>query len=338
MTLDQLRERAKQVAEGQPVETEPEATAEEALAVVVDQAEVDTWHGWLTGYNRYWGELLPDGISDAAFTMSALGAVHNSEDLQKIAHRNPISLITSLAMCAHFGLMPDGVQAAIVPFLGQASFIPMYQGYIDLMYGSGVVETVVFDHIRRGDTYKYDGGRRPPKDFSHKKNLLAVGEDREELIAYAYAWMGEKKRSQVVFLTREEAENIMRDHSKSWQNAENNRSNHEADFAANPKKGKYNSPWHTHFLAMWLKSVVKQLAKRVPTNPMLRQLIRADFADSTTVERIDVPVEVSRFLTGKVERGEKPRGGHEYVYDENRDPFCAHPGCGQRDDDDIHLI
>jgi recombination protein RecT len=248
---------------------------------VVDRAQHDTWLRWLTERRTYFAAALPRHIDEGQFIQSALTALYKTDALKQC---EPASLMMALMQCAKFGLDPDGVHAAIVPYRKTATFIPMYMGYIELMYRSGMVESVMFDHIRDIDRWRYNQAQRPPDDFEHEPNLLNRHEG-QPILAYAFAWLKGGARSQIMFLNRQEAEQIRDERSRAYQLAEKKRQAEPERFAANPGWGIYNSPWHTDFDAMWLKSPVRRLAKRVPTSPEIRELLTVD-AQLDLMERV----------------------------------------------------
>lgn len=347
MSLQDLKDKAARAAVGEEApetgkaevatipETGPEAAAEPKK---VDHADSDETLLWLSSYSGFWRELLPDGINETQFNLAVWAALNNSERLAKTATGNPTSLIYSLAMCAHFGLLPDGVQAALVPVKQKVEFWPMYQGYIALMYRTGMIRSIVFDHIREGDEWSLDKGKPSPDDFSHKPDML--NEDGKELIAYTFAWMPNGHRSEVVWMNAKMALEVAVKYSRAYQNAEKERRDDATDFEKNPWRDKYSSPWHTNFLAMWLKTVVRLLAKRMDLTADVAQLVAADAADSPHGQQIVTPAEVTRVMTrttlqAAVLAGDKT-GPHAYVYDERTDPFCLE--CKGYQENGLHPV
>ncbi|MFB4273076.1 recombinase RecT [Nonomuraea sp. GTA35] len=279
-----LAARVAQRAGGQEVAPQQE-TGPAPVAEVVDLAQRDTWLRWLNERRTYFADALPRHIDESQFIQAALTAMYKTEKLQECT---PESLMMALMQCARFGLDPDGVHAAVVPYGKTATFVPMYMGYIELMYRSGMVESVVFDHIHDTDKWRYNQAQRPPDDFEHEVDLINR-HDGNKILAYAFCWMKTGGRSQIMFLNRREAEEIRDTRSKAYQLAERNRRQNPGEFAKNPHWGKYNSTWHTDFDAMWLKSPVRRLNKRVPTSPEIRELLKID-DQLDVMERLAVPL------------------------------------------------
>lgn len=176
-----------------------------------------------------------------------------------LAGCNRQSLFAALLECAQTGLLPCTEQAAIVPFGGVATFIPQYQGYIEVFHRTGNVARVELDLKYEADRWEYVKGDNPR--FQHWPNLET--EDRGRAThAYAFLRYKDGTRSDIVILSRTEAERVRDKYSKGYRKAENN--------------GKKDSPWHTEFDSQWIKTCIRRLAKYVPKSPELRMLLTKD--------------------------------------------------------------
>ncbi|MGC9540222.1 recombinase RecT [Streptomyces sp. UG1] len=235
-----------------------EATGEAPTpAPSTDLAAQDPTLKWLERRRTYIAHALPKHIDEGHFIEAALTS------MGKLRNCHTDTIQTALMACARFGLAPDGVRAAIVPFGKTATFVPMYQGLIDVMHRSGKVESVRVDFIRERDVWDYTPTAPSPGDFYHKPCVELPREERGEIIlAYAYAWMAGGGRSQVVLLNKQDAIEIRDLYSKAYAKAE--------------REKKFDSAWHTHFDQQWGKSCVRRLAKLVPTSPEVVDLLRAD--------------------------------------------------------------
>lgn len=233
-------------------------------AGVLDIAAGDNHLKWLQSHGTYFTDALPRHVDKAHFTAVALSV------LPGLKNCTNQSIMTSLLACARFGLEPDGRQAAIIPYKQTATFQPMYQGYIELMYRHPAVDTVHFGWIRENEEWDYEPTAPSPRDFRHRPRVDLTDEERGKVIlAYAFAWIG-GHRSQVIILNRQQATEIRDKYSKAYAKA--------------VREGKDDSPWQTSFDAMWAKSCVRRLVKVVPTSVELTELINADDdADDTTV-------------------------------------------------------
>lgn len=214
---------------------------------------------WLARYSAEFEEALPAHIDRSSF-FAAVRAI-----LPKLARCTPASTLQALLTCAKFGLVPDEKHAVIKREGTTAVFVPMAQGFVDLMYRSGAVASVHVGEIRAGDEYSYTPTAPSPDDFVHRPDLTKSKAERGDVVlCYAFAWLRGGARSQVIILSREDAEAIRDEYSAAYQAAK--------------AEGRTDSFWHTHFLDMWRKSCVRRLAKVVPMSAELVALVKTDDA------------------------------------------------------------
>ncbi len=267
MTTDlksRLRAARTRAAGEEPVQHDraPEAPAE--LGSVKGHEDVitpmsKTVMAWLERYSSEFGEALPAHVDQGVF-FAAVRAI-----LPDLAKCTPASTLQALLTCARFGLIPDGTQAVIKREGTLAVFVPMYQGYIEQMYRSGLVDSVHVGVIHQADEWTFTPTALAPDDFVHGPRPELPQEDRGPVIlAYAFAWLKGGARSQVILLSREDAEEIRDEYSEAYRRA--------------VEAGSDDSFWHTHFTDMWKKSCVRRLVKVVPTSADLRCLGDADDA------------------------------------------------------------
>ncbi|HEY6116144.1 MAG TPA: RecT family recombinase [Candidatus Dormibacteraeota bacterium] len=241
-----LKDRVKQAAADEQPEQQP----------VTDLAVGDTARQWLQRRETFFIDALPRHVDRAHF-MAVAHAL-----MPKLKDCTPASIHTSLLACARYGLEPDGRQAAIIPYGEVATFQPMYEGYIDLMYRHPRVDSVHFGWVREKDQWDYTPTEPSPRDFFHKPRIdLSEDERGPVILAYAFAWI-DGRRSQVIILNRDQATKIRDKYSKAFKKAE--------------RQGTRDSAWHTDFDAMWAKSAVLRLRKVVPTSTELAELLQAD--------------------------------------------------------------
>lgn len=269
-------------------------------APVTDLAVGDSARNWLQRRQTYFVDALPRHVDRAHF-MAVAHAL-----MPRLKNCTPASIHTALLACARFGLEPDGRQAAIVPYKDVATFQPMYQGYIELMYRHPRVDSVHFGWIRQNDQWDYTPTEPSPRDFFHKPRVDLSEEERGPVIlAYAFAWI-DGRRSQVIILNRDQAEKIRDKYSNAYKKAE--------------REGTKDSPWHTDFDAMWAKSNVRRLVKVVPTSTELAELIQAD-------DDLDDSVAAPAVIRGTViARDDQPEDG-EHQAPAASWPKTAQPGA-----------
>jgi len=261
--VNSLKDRVKAAAERTAGKTGPaleDVQHERTLDGVEDAPaghdEPDTSEGemaWLRRYEEHVTEALPECVESAAF-FAAVRAV-----LPTLKRCSPASKLQAVLTAARFGLVPDGKLAVIRGDGAQATFIPTYRGYIELMHRSGRVESVHVGLVHAAEEWSYEPSAPYPLDFTHKARPdLPKAQRGEAILAYAFARMKGGGRSQVVILNREDAEEIRDEYSEAYRRAE--------------ESGVRDSFWHTHFLDMWIKSAIRRLEKYVPTSAALRAL------------------------------------------------------------------
>lgn len=225
------------------------ATATDAKTALARRSQGGTVRQLIESMEGEFARALPSHIPARSFLRTALSVLSANPALAECSQR---SLLAALMECARLGLEPGTELASLVPFKKQVQLIVQYQGYIELMYRSGMVEAVVTGLIHPGDRWSYNPAKRPPDDFSHEPDLLAA--DRQDpVLAYAFAWLRGGARSQVVMLNRAQAEKIRDEESKGSKRDD--------------------SAWVTHFDSMWIKSCVRRLRKFVPTSTEVRELL-----------------------------------------------------------------
>ncbi|KUN37757.1 recombination and repair protein RecT [Streptomyces longwoodensis] len=175
----------------------------------------------------------------------------------------PASVRQAVITAARFGLLPDGEEAVITADDGIATFLATYHGYIELMWRSGMVKSIVAKVVYDGDEWDYVPTAPVGQDFTHRPKLGSP-KDRTPLFAYTFAWLDGGARSDVAIVTVEEAEAIRDEFSKAYQRAEAN--------------GQKNSLWHTRFPDMLLKTAIRRAAKLLPKSAELRALVAVERA------------------------------------------------------------
>jgi recombination protein RecT len=101
------------------------------------------------------GELrtaLPAHISPERFVRVIMTAIQINPEL---AACERMSLWNAAMRCANDGLMPDGREAALVPFKGKVQYLPMYQGLLKKFRNSGEFKWVTAGIVYQGEEYEH---------------------------------------------------------------------------------------------------------------------------------------------------------------------------------------
>ncbi|RWZ74911.1 recombinase RecT [Streptomyces albidoflavus] len=304
MSLSTLKDRVRAATTEKPA---PDATVE-ALAGIPQQSTPEQLHTsaqaegdavadlvltWLERYGDDFTKALPSHIDVKVF----LAAVRAC--LPGLIHCTPASLRQALLTCARFGLIPDGRHAVIKREGKLAVFVPMAQGYVELMYRSGRVGSVHVGLIHENDEWNYEPTAPAPLDFTHKPAVTKPKKDRGPVIlAYAFCWMTSGARSQVIVLSREEAEEIRDEYSEAYRRAQ--------------ESGKCDSFWHTDFDKMWSKSALRRLHKVVPMSGELVALLKADDAgEAGQAQIVHAPAEEKHLLVEAEAAHERAEGSQD---------------------------
>lgn len=200
-------------------------------------------------YRDDFAQVLPTHIKADHWVRVATGLFRRNPKLAQIAQQNPGSVLSALLDCARLGLEP-GDTYHLVPFGREVVGIADYTGLIELVYRAGAVNTVKVEVVRERDLDPDETGRPRfewvPSEMERPHHKPDWFTDRGELIgAYAFAEMRDGSVSQVVFMNRAEIEQVK---------------------AVSKTAKDKNSPWNLWPDRMWKKTVVRQLAKFVPTS------------------------------------------------------------------------
>ncbi len=194
--------------------------------------------------------VLPRHVKPEQWMRLSVGLLRKNKQLAQVAQANPWSLMSALLDCARLGLEP-GVTYHLVPFGSEIVGISDYKGLIELMYNSGSVRSVKSEVIRAGDLERHPDDGKPrflwePDEMERPRFKPDWFADRGDLIgAYAYAVMDDGAVSQVIVMNKGEIEKVR---------------------AVSKTAKKSDSPWNVWPDRMFRKTVLRQLAKFVPTS------------------------------------------------------------------------
>lgn len=206
---------------------------------------------------------LPPHIPVEKFTRVAQTAILTNP---AVLERDRNSLFASCLKAAEAGLLPDGKEAAFVPFKNQVTFMPMVAGILKKIRNSGELSTITSQLVHENDDFNFyvdENGEHlehKPKMFSDRGKVIGV---------YALA----KTKDESVYIevmTMDQIEAIKK----------TSRGN--------------NGPWHGPFWTeMARKSAIRRLAKRLPMSTDLESVVKIDDQYSSfDNEKEEKPVQV----------------------------------------------
>lgn len=180
---------------------------------------------------------LPSNVSTDAFRNAAIVAVQDNPSILSCSAETVFKSIRKLAAA---GLVPDGREAALVPFKGSCTAIPMVFGLIKMARRSGDVRDIRAHTIHERDEFEYVVGDE--ERLTHKPVLF--GDKGDPIAYYAIAIL---KDGTIVrtFMDAFEVERIRK-------GAASQRG------AATPQ-----GIWKDHYEQMAHKTVIRRLVKRL---------------------------------------------------------------------------
>ncbi len=198
---------------------------------------------------------LPKHLTPERMIRMAVTLFSKSDSLQKCSVQ---SIVACVVQASELGLELTGPlgHAFMVPYSGQATFQIGYKGFFELAFRSGKLSAWPMRVVFANDLFDVQYGS--DQKILHKP---AKGERGDPIGYYSCLYMHDGGRD-FDYLSVEDAEQHRDRYSQAFKNAE--------------KYGKTNSPWHTNFDAMAMKTTVRSLAKRAPLSTELRAAASID--------------------------------------------------------------
>ena len=180
------------------------------------------------------------GVHPDAFAQATLNAMVVNP---AIAECTPESIETAIIHAVNAKLVPDGREAAIVPFNSRdgkvATFIPMIEGQIKLALAASPGMTIRTRLVYQADEWEYAEGLRPV--LRHVPHSTGARTEDQIVAAYAVADLPGGGTAYEVMLRGDI------DRHRGYSRSRGNQ-----------------TPWNTHYGAMAEKTVARALVKRLP--------------------------------------------------------------------------
>lgn len=208
------------------------------------------------------GALPRVGLTAESVTRTALSQIYRNPQLEMC---DKTSLMRAIIEAASLGLSFALGRAYLVPFNNkrvhpitgaesfrlEATFMPGYQGLVDLVRRSAQVKTVLAGAVYQGDTFVYEFGLTTD-EFRH----IPVTEPEDSKLTHTYCLIRFLDGGyQLAVLTKAQIDAV-RKRSKSGSNG----------------------PWVTDYAAMGIKTAVKRCTKLCPASIELSRAIELDNA------------------------------------------------------------
>lgn len=189
---------------------------------------------------------LPPHIPADRFIRVVMTAIQTNPDLLTLERQ---SLFGACMKAAQDGLLPDGKEAALVPFKGKVQYMPMVTGILKKVRNSGDLSTITSQIVRAADKFRYwvdaDG-----EHIEHEP--LMFGDRGKPIGVYALAKTKDGS-SYIEIMTADQVQDV-RDVSQA-------------------KSGPWNGPFEGE---MWRKTAIRRLSKRLPMSTDMEQVIQRD--------------------------------------------------------------
>lgn len=196
-------------------------------------------------------KLLPEHITVERFERVVMSAVQMNPYLLELDKK---SLFDACLKCASDGLIPDGREAALVPFSGKVQYMPMVYGIVKKIRNSGELATIAANVVHEKDHFEYSVDQ-DGEHFSHKPQMF--GSRGDPVGVYALI----KTKDDALYFDVLNKNDVMA--IKALAEAK--------------LKDKSRSPWNGAFqYEMWKKSAIRRLSKRVPMSAEVERVIQAN--------------------------------------------------------------
>lgn len=198
------------------------------------------------------GLSLPRGMDQDRFVRLLLTATASNPRLLEC---DPISFLRAGVISAQLGLEPNDPrgEAYLIPYGKQVQFQIGYKGLMKLARRAGAAGFGA-DVVYTGDEFDWQQGTE--QWLRHKRH----GNDDPKAITHAWAAAKVDGEPEFVVMFRSQVDKIMHE-SQAYRGAE---------------RGKKDSPWHTNYDEMAIKTAIKRLCKKLPQNAELMHAIEVD--------------------------------------------------------------
>jgi recombination protein RecT len=190
--------------------------------------------------------VLPPQVTPERFLRVVLTAVNSNQGLLECPRK---SLLEAAMKAAQDGLLPDGKEAALIPFGNRVQYLPMVAGILKKVRNSGELQSLSAHIVYQADSFEYWIDETGEK-LMHKP---AFEGDRGQVTrAYAIAHTKEGGRY-IELMTIAEIEQVRKS-----------------------SKAGNGGPWKDWWGEMAKKTVIKRLSKRLPMSTDLEEILKAD--------------------------------------------------------------
>ncbi len=198
----------------------------------------------LNEWDKFMAQRCPAHVRPERIISAVMSKVYSDP---KIVDCTETSIIKAAVQCCSYGLEPDTPlqQCHLIPFAGECKLIMGYRGLITLAYNTGEISKIEHRIVYANEDFALNFGQRGEVLLSHSP---AIDEEPGDY-RLCYLWIsltGREAWPQFYYLTKRESDAIMKD---------------------SPGAKKSDSPWHTDYGPMAVKSLIKRSLKYLPLSP-----------------------------------------------------------------------
>lgn len=207
----------------------------------IDQAKQS-----ITQLQPEFAKVMPPGVTIEKFIRIVHSAIQEKPDLLEM---NRPSLFAACMKAAQSGLIPDGNEAALVPYKGMVRFTPMVKGITKKIRATGIKSMTVL-HVYENDDFSY------------------WVDDQGQHLLHKPVVFGDKGKKLGVYM-----QVVDKDGNAEVETMDND----QLDAIKKASPSGNSGPWAGDFRSeMEKKSVIRRMAKRMDLDPTIREVIAAD--------------------------------------------------------------
>lgn len=270
MAQKQIKSNLGAALEEQKKKVEEAAAAPPATQQPKGSSIYDQFRGLLERQKNEISKVLPQHMDTTRLLRIIMTSFRSNPELMECS---PASVLGAVMQLAQLGLEPILNLAHLVPYYNkktgqkECQMLIGYRGYIQLVMNTGEVGLIQLKEVYAGDQFDYEYGLNP--NLKHKP---ASFKDRGE-ISHFYAIINFNNGLKDFLIMCKEDIDFIRD-----------------NYSAGYKFRKESSPWHTDYVAMAKKTILKQMLKYCPISFEILEKLNND------EKVIDFGVETDKLL------------------------------------------
>lgn len=210
-------------------------------------APIEMFRRELMAMGPQFAMVLPPHVTQERFVRVVITAMQKNADLMLCERA---SVFGAAMAAAQDGLLPDGREGAIVKFGNKAAWMPMVKGILKTVRNSGELSSIAAEVIYEEDKFRY----WVDADGQHVEHEPALFVEDRGIILGAYALAKTKDGDiYVEAMTKAQIEKVR-----------------------SVSRAKDSGPWREWWEEMAKKTVIRRLAKRLPSSTDLEQVLERD--------------------------------------------------------------